>query len=342
MRAQNVAIVGATGIVGQELIKVLAERRFPMGELRLLASDRSVGRPVRVGDRELVVAEATEGSFGDIDLALFAAGTGVSARLAPAAVRAGAVVVDKSAAFRMDDTVPLVVPEVNGRDIAWHRGIIASPNCSTIQLVVALHPLHRVNRIRRVVVSSYQSVSGAGSPAVDELRDQTRAWAEGRAMEPRVIPAQIAFNVVPHIDEFLDNGYTGEEWKLVQETRKIMHEPDLAVTATTVRVPVFVGHSEAVTVEFERPFPPDEARAVLRSAPGVMVVDDPARAQYPLATVAAGTDPVYVGRIRVDVSHPNGLVLWVVGDNLRKGAALNAIQIAELLGVPAPMHASRL
>ncbi|MBI4506389.1 MAG: aspartate-semialdehyde dehydrogenase [Chloroflexi bacterium] len=338
MKGYNVAIVGATGLVGQEFIRVLEQRRFPFAELRLLASDRSVGRQMHAVGRDLVVEEATEDAFRDIELALFSAGTDVSARLAPAAVRAGAVVVDNSAAFRMHDDVPLVVPEVNPEDVAWHRGIIANPNCSTVQMVVALNPLHRVNRIRRVVVATYQSVSGAGAPAVDELREQVHAWAAGRpAGEAQALPQPIAFNVVPHIDAFLDNDYTKEEWKMVQETRKIMHEPDLAVSATTVRVPVFVGHSEAIWVEFERPFPPDEARAVLRQAPGVVVVDDPARKEYPLPTTATGTDPVYVGRIRADLSHPNGLVLWVVADNLRKGAALNAVQIAELLAARAPV-----
>ncbi|MBI2321839.1 MAG: aspartate-semialdehyde dehydrogenase [Chloroflexi bacterium] len=338
MKGYNVAIVGATGLVGQEFIRVLEQRRFPFAELRLLASDRSVGRQMHAAGRELVVKEATEDAFRDIELALFSAGTDVSARLAPAAARAGAVVVDNSAAFRMHDDVPLVVPEVNPEDVAWHRGIIANPNCSTVQMVVALNPLHRVNRIRRVVVATYQSVSGAGAPAVDELREQVQAWAAGQpAGEAQALPQPIAFNVVPHIDAFLDNDYTKEEWKMVQETRKIMHEPDLAVSATTVRVPVVVGHSEAIWVEFERPFPPDEARAVLRQAPGVVVVDDPARKEYPLPTTATGTDPVYVGRIRADLSHPNGLVLWVVADNLRKGAALNAVQIAELLAARAPV-----
>jgi aspartate-semialdehyde dehydrogenase len=337
----NVAIVGATGVVGQAFIAILEQRRFPVRELRLLASDRSVGRQVRVGDREYTVAEATEDAFEGIDLALFSAGTDVSARLAPAAVRAGAVVVDNSAAFRMHEDVPLVVPEVNPQDLATHRGIIANPNCSTIQMVVALNPLHRVNRIRRVIVSTYQSVSGAGAPAIDELREQLRAWVEGAPLQARAFPHQIACNVLPHIDVFLDNGYTKEEWKMVQETRKIMHEPTLPVSATCVRVPVFVGHAEAVTVEFEQPFPPDEVRAILRKAPGVVVVDEPSQARYPLPTDVAGTDPVYVGRIRADASHPNGVVMWIVADNVRKGAALNAIQIAELLTANAAVGTRR-
>jgi aspartate-semialdehyde dehydrogenase len=336
MAGYRVAILGATGLVGREFLKVLAQRRFPVAELRLLASDRSAGSRLSFAGEELPVEAATPDSFRGVEYALFSAGADVSRALAPAAAAAGAVVVDNSAAWRMEPDVPLVVPEVNGADAFTHHGIIANPNCSTIQMVVALNPLHQANPLRRVVVDTYQSVSGTGGPAVDELYAQTRALLAGEAAEPSVYPHQIAFNVLPHIDAFLDNGYTKEEWKMVQETRKIMHVPELPVSATTVRVPVPVGHSEAVHAELTRPMPPAEARAILERAPGVCVVDAPADAQYPLASYAAGRDEVFVGRIRADASHPNGLVLWIVSDNLRKGAALNAVQIAELLsGVPA-------
>ncbi len=331
MAGYRVAILGATGLVGREFLKVLDQRRFPIRELRLLASDRSAGTRLAFAGDELPVEEATPASFEGVEYALFSAGTEISRELAPAAAAAGAVVVDNSAAWRMEPEVPLVVPEVNAADAFTHRGIIANPNCSTIQMVVALFPLHRVTPLRRVVVDTYQSVSGTGSAAVEELDVQTRQILAGEPIAPTVYPHQIAFNVLPHIDAFLDNGYTKEEWKMVQETRKIMHLPDLPVSATTVRVPVPIGHSEAVHAEFARPFPPDEARAVLARAPGLRVVDEPAAARYPLASDAAGRDEVFVGRIRADASHSNGLAFWVVADNVRKGAALNAVQIAELL-----------
>ncbi len=336
MAGYRVAILGATGLVGREFLKVLAQRKFPVAELRLLASDRSAGSRLSFAGEELPVEAATPDSFRGVEYALFSAGADVSRALAPAAAAAGAVVVDNSAAWRMEPDVPLVVPEVNGADAFTHHGIIANPNCSTIQMVVALYPLHQANPLRRVVVDTYQSVSGTGGPAVDELYTQTRALLAGEPAEPSVYPHQIAFNVLPHIDVFLDNGYTKEEWKMVQETRKIMHVPELPVSATTVRVPVPVGHSEAVHAEFARPMLPAEARAILERAPGVRVVDAPAEAQYPLASYAAGRDEVFVGRIRADASHPNGLALWIVSDNLRKGAALNAVQIAELLSGGAP------
>ena len=331
MAGYRVAILGATGLVGREFLKVLAQRKFPIAELRLLASDRSAGSRLPFAGEEIPVEEATPDSFRGVEYALFSAGADVSRQLAPAAAASGAVVVHNSAAWRMEPDVPLVVPEVNGADAFTHQGIIANPNCSTIQMVVALDPLHRVIPLRRVVVDTYQSVSGTGGPAVDELYAQTRALLAGEPARPTVYPHQIAFNVLPHIDTFLDNGYTKEEWKMVQETRKIMHAPDLPVSATTVRVPVPIGHSEAVHAEFARPLAPAEARAILERAPGVRVVDAPAEARYPLASDAAGRDEVFVGRIRADASHPNGLVLWIVSDNLRKGAALNAVQIAELL-----------
>lgn len=329
MKSFNIAIVGATGLVGQEFIRVLEQRSFPMTSIRLYASDRSVGRKLMVNQEELEVQQTTEGSFKDIDIALFSAGADISRHFSPIAAKAGATVVDNSAAFRMEPEVPLVVPEVNPEDIKYHRGIIANPNCSTIQMVVALYPLHKVNPIKRLTVSTYQAVSGTGSAATEELTTQSKLILEGREAVPQVYPYQIAFNVLPEIDIFLDNGYTKEEWKMVEETRKIMHAPDMAISATCVRVPVHIGHSEAVQVEFSKPISPDDARGILAQAPGVKVIDDPNVRLYPYPWLAAGKDEVFVGRIRKDASHPAGLVLWIVADNLRKGAALNAVQIAE-------------
>jgi len=331
MKGTNVAIVGATGMVGQEFIRVLEQRSFPMTSVRLYASDRSHGRKMRIRGEELEVKETTPDSFKGIDIALFSAGADISKQFSPIAARTGAVVVDNSAAFRMDPEVPLVVPEINPEDIEKHKGIIANPNCSTIQMVVALYPLHKVNPIKRITVATYQSVSGTGLAAVDELTVQSKLVLEGKKAVPKVYPYQIAFNVLPEIDVFLENGYTKEEWKLVEETRKIMHAPEIAISATCVRVPVRIGHSEAVQVEFSRPMSPDEARNILSKAPGLTVIDDPSKRAYPYPEMAAGRDDVYVGRIRKDASHPNGLVLWVVSDNIRKGAALNAVQIAEKL-----------
>ncbi|HUV43810.1 MAG TPA: aspartate-semialdehyde dehydrogenase [Dehalococcoidales bacterium] len=329
MKQYRVAIVGATGLVGQEFIRILEQRDFPMSSVRLLASDRSAGRKLFVRHEEIEVEETVPESFENIDIALFSAGGDTSRYFSPMAARAGAVVVDNSSAFRMDPGVPLVVPEVNPEDIKWHRGIIANPNCSTIQMVVALYPLHKVNPIKRVIVDTYQAVSGTGSAAVEELTTQTKQVLEGQEVVSSVYPHQIAFNVLPEIDVFLDNAYTKEEWKMVEETRKIMHANEIAISATCVRVPVFTGHSEAVNIEFSRPMSPDEARQILARAPGVKVLDDTTVSLYPHAWLAAGTDEVYVGRIRQDASHPSGLAMWVVSDNLRKGAALNAIQIAE-------------
>ncbi len=329
MKAYNVAIVGATGMVGQEFIKVLQQRNFPISSVRLYASDRSAGKKLFFGHQEIEVQETSPDSFHGIDIALFSAGSEISRYFSPIAAKSGALVVDNSAAFRMDPKVPLVVPEVNPEDIKWHQGIIANPNCSTIQMVVALYPLHKVNPIKRIVVSTYQSVSGTGAAAVEELTTQAKLVLEGQNVVPHVYPHQIAFNLLPEIDVFLDNGYTKEEWKMVEETRKIMHAEDIAVSATCVRVPVFIGHSEAVNIEFTDPMSPEEARNILAQAPGVKVLDDPSVSLYPQPWLATGTDYVYVGRIRADASHPRGLVMWVVADNLRKGAALNAIQIAE-------------
>jgi aspartate-semialdehyde dehydrogenase len=329
MKEYRVAIVGATGLVGQEFIKVLVQRNFPMASIHLLASDRSVGRKLLVNQREVEVNETTPESFKEIDIALFSAGAEISRYFSPIAAQSGAVVVDNSAAFRMVPSVPLVVPEINAEDIKWHKGIIANPNCSTIQMVVAIYPLHKVNPIKRVVVDTYQSVSGTGSAAIEELTMQAKQVLGGQTTIPHVYPHQIAFNLLPEIDVFLDNGYTKEEWKMVEETRKIMHAEDIAVSATCVRVPVFVGHSESVHIEFSQPMSTDEARRILAQAPGVKILDDPSVSLYPQPWSAAGTDDVFVGRIRRDASHPNGLVMWVVADNVRKGAALNAVQIAE-------------
>ncbi len=331
MRQYKVAVLGATGLVGREFVKVLEQRDFPVAELRLLASERSAGKTLAYRGQDVPVEEADEHSFDGIDIALFSAGAAASKHFAPIAVEAGALVIDNSSAWRMEPEVPLVVPEVNGDDSRFHRGIIANPNCSTIQMVVALNPIHRVNRIRRIVVSTYQSVSGTGSQAIDELLSQTQAVLAYQSVDPRVYPHQIAFNLIPEIDVFLDNGYSKEEWKMVQETRKIMHEPELLVSATTVRVPVLVGHSEAVHVELERKMRAEEAREILSGAPGVVVMDAPSEHLYPLPIYAAGRDEVFVGRIREDASHSHGLVMWIVADNLRKGAALNAVQIAEFM-----------
>ena len=325
----HVAIVGATGMVGQEFIKVLMQRNFPMASIQLYASDRSAGRKVFVGHQELVVKETANDSFDNVDIALFSAGAEISKHFAPIAAKAGALVIDNSAAWRMDPRVPLVVPEVNVDDIKKHRGIIANPNCSTIQMVVALYPLYKVNPMKRITVATYQSVSGTGIAAVEELTKQSKTVIDGGNVVPHVYAHQIAFNLLPEIDVFMENGYTKEEWKMVEETRKIMHAENLAVSATCVRVPVFVSHSEAIHIEFTEYMSPDEARAILSKASGIKVLDDPNVSLYPQPWLAAGTDDVYVGRVRSDASYLNGLVMWVVSDNIRKGAALNAVQIAE-------------
>jgi aspartate-semialdehyde dehydrogenase len=331
MKEPRVAIVGATGMVGQEMRNVLEQRSFPLRSLKLLASERSRGRSLDFRGETISVEVLDEGSLQDIDLALFSAGGSTSKKFAPIAVDAGAVVVDNSSAFRMEPGVPLVVPEVNAQEAFKHKGIIANPNCSTIQLVVVLYPLHKQFTIRRVVITTFQSVSGTGKEAVEELRQQIRDIEEGRRVSAEVYPHQIAYNVLPHIDVFLENGYTREEVKMVDETRKIMGQPDLPVTATAARVPVLIGHSESVNIQFAEPVEPEKAREVLAGAPGVEVVDDPAQNRYPLAVHCEGKDPSYVGRIRKDFSAENALNIWIVSDNLRKGAALNAVQIAELL-----------
>jgi aspartate-semialdehyde dehydrogenase len=325
----NVAVVGATGLVGQEFIRILGQRNFPVASIELLASERSAGENLFFKHQRIEVEEAMPARFRSVDVAFFSAGAEVSRRLSPLAAEAGALVIDNSAAFRMEPWVPLVVPEINPEDIEWHKGIIANPNCSTIQTVVALYPLHKVNPIKRIVVSTYQSVSGTGIAALKELTSETKLVLEGRSTCPHVYSHQIAFNVLPEIDVFLDDGYTKEEQKMLEETRKIMHAPDIAVSATCVRVPVYFGHSEAVNVEFTSPITPEEARKILAQAPGVRILDDPVVSFYPQPWAATASDHIFVGRIRKDASHPRGLVMWIVADNIRKGAALNAVQIAE-------------
>lgn len=329
--ALRVGVVGATGAVGREMLKTLEQRNFPAAQVRALASSRSAGLNVPFRDGQLTVEELTENSFQDMDLALFSAGGGTSEKFAPIAAKAGCVVVDNSSAWRMDPQVPLVVPEVNPDDLSRHKGIIANPNCSTIQMVVVLKPLHDVGRITRVVVSTYQAVSGTGQKAVRELETQVRQMFNMQEPEAQVYPYQIAFNCLPHIDVFLDNDYTKEEMKMVLETKKIMGDDSIRLTATTVRVPVFYGHSESVNVETEKKITPAEARAILSQAPGVKVLDNPREKIYPMPIHAAGEDLTFVGRIREDETIANGLNLWIVADNLRKGAALNAVQIAEVL-----------
>ena len=329
MKEARVVLVGATGAVGRVFLQVLEEGSFPLEALRLCASHRTVGKRLPFKGGEVEVEEANRALFQWADIVFVSVTSDISRELAPMAVEAGAVVIDDSSAFRMDPQVPLVVPEINAQDLGHHQGIISIPNCVTTPLAMVLWPLHQVNPIRRVIVDTYQSVSGTGGAALEELRTQTQQVLAGEEVTPQVYPHQIAFNVLPHIEPFLENGYTREEWKLVEETRKIMHTPEMAISATCVRVPVNVGHCEAVHVELTETMTPGEAREVLATFPGVRVVDDPAQNQYPLPTMAAGIDDVLVGRIRQDVSHPRSLALWIVVDNLRKGAATNAVQIAQ-------------
>jgi aspartate-semialdehyde dehydrogenase len=327
----TVAVVGATGVVGRTMIQVLAERRFPVGELRLLASGRSAGSTVSADGRTLTVGEATPEAFEGVDIALFSAGGDVSRQLAPEAAARGATVIDNSNGWRMDPAVPLIVSQVNPEDGEWHEGIIANPNCSTMQLVPVLMALRDSVGIERVVVDTYQSVSGTGAEALAELETQIRAHIAGEPKVAGVYPHPIAFNVLPEIDVFLENGYSREEWKVVTESRKILHLPELRISCTAVRVPVFVSHSEAVHVETGRPMTPQEARRAFAAVPGVVVMDDPVEHLYPTPIQAAGKDDIFVGRVRTDPSVERGLAFWVVSDNLRKGAATNAVQIAELL-----------
>ena len=332
-RSLTIAVVGATGAVGRTMIQVLTERGFPVGELRLLASGRSVGRMVSAAGRTLEVTEATPEAFEGVDIALFSAGADVSAELAPQAAARGATVIDNSSAWRMDPSIPLVVSQVNAADLAWHEGIIANPNCSTMQLAPVLMALRDSVGLERVIVDTYQAVSGTGAEAIAELEGQIRAHVAGQAKTASVYPHPIAFNALPEIDDFLDNGYTKEEWKVVTESRKILHLPDLRISCTAVRIPVFVSHSEAVHVETREPVTPDRARALFAAVPGVVVQDDPAHHAYPLASNAAGRDEIFVGRVRQDpsIADRRGLAFWVVADNLRKGAASNTVEIAEAL-----------
>ncbi len=331
MKKYNVAIAGATGAVGGAMLDVLARKNFPINELRLLASERSVGKKLTFQGKEIAVQLLSKDAFTGIDIALFSAGATRSLDFAPAAAAAGAVVIDNSSAYRMDPEVPLVVPEVNPHAIAQYknRGIIANPNCSTIQMLVALKPIHDKVKIKRIVVSTYQAVSGTGAPAIEELKAQVLAYAKGEPLNHEVYPHQIAFNCLPHIDSFLDNGYTKEEMKMVNETRKIFEDNSIGVTATTVRVPVIYGHSEAVNIETEQKITAAEVKELMATAPGVKLVDDPANNVYPMAIDCAGSFETLVGRIREDESIANGINLWVVSDNILKGAALNAVQIAE-------------
>lgn len=328
----NVAIMGATGAVGQEMLRTLEVRQFPCKSLKLLASERSLGKKFPFRGRLVPVEKLTPESFEGVDLVLASAGASISREFAPHAVRAGAVVVDNTSAFRMDPTIPLVVPEANAEALEKHNGIIANPNCSTAQMIIALAPIHRAVGIKRLVITTFQSVSGTGQKAIEECLRQTRDLLDGKkSVECKVYPHQIAFNCLPHIDQFGPNGYTKEEMKMVHETRKILCDESIAVTATTVRVPVLRGHSESVNVETCRRITADEVRELLREAPGCVVVDDPSKNDYPTAIYAEGRDETFVGRIRDDISNPNAIEMWIVADNLRKGAALNAVQIAEEL-----------
>ncbi len=327
----NVAVAGATGAVGRKILEILEERSFPLESLKLLASSRSAGSELEFKGGKIRVEELRQDSFSGVDIALFSAGAGVSREFAPAAVKSNCVVIDNSSAFRMEPEIPLVVPEVNPNAIGNDPGIIANPNCSTIQMVVALKPIHDKFKIKRVVVSTYQSVSGSGQKAIEELKNQALELLNGKTIKSNVYPHQIAFNCLPHIDKFLDNGYTKEEMKMVNETRKIMEDDSIQVSPTTVRVPVFFSHSEALNVETEGPITASAVRELLGFRSEVCVVDDPANNAYPLATISEGKDEVFVGRIRDDIFRERAINFWVVSDNLRKGAALNAVQIAELL-----------
>lgn len=330
-RSPHVAVVGATGAVGIEMIKTLERRNFPVGKLTLLASARSAGKKLKAGPREIAVQELTPKSFEGVEIALFSAGGSISKEFAPIAANAGCVVVDNSSAFRMDDSVPLIIPEINAADLKSHKGIIANPNCTTAVTLMALYPLHQAFHVRRIFASSYQAVSGTGAKAIEELQRQVFQVVHGKPITREVYPHQIAFNVLPHVDSFLPNGYTKEEMKMQNEGRKIMHHPTFRASVTCVRVPVYRAHSVAVSAEFEKPVSVDAARDVLKKAPGLDVVDDTANNQYPLPLYAAEKDNCEVGRLRLDCAMENGLAFWVSGDQLLKGAALNAIQIAEEL-----------
>ena len=325
----KIALIGATGAVGQVFLRILEERNFPASDIRLCASERSFGKKIKVRGEKLIVEEATPQLLSEVDFVFISASGSVSRQMAPLAVDQGAIVIDKSSAFRMDPAVPLVVPEINPGDLHDHHGIIASPNCTTTPMVMALKPLNEANPAKRIVAASYQSVTGTGASAGEELLAQSRDVLDGKDASMNVYPHQIAFNVLPHVEEFLENGYTTEEMKMQNETRKILHAPDLKVSTTCVRVPVMVSHAEAINVEFTDPISPGEVREILSTMPGVRVVDDPQANVYPMPVQSEGEDDVFVGRIRKDISLDNGIAMWLTCDNLRKGAALNAIQIAE-------------
>ena len=329
MNECSIAIVGATGAVGQVFLNILEERDFPLKSVRLCASERSVGKKLKLRGEEIEVELATPELLGEVDFAFIAASTAISRELAPLAAENGAIAIDDSSAFRMQDNVPLVVPEVNGDDLEYHEGIVSIPNCTTTPLVMALKPLHEQNAVRRVIAATYQSVTGTGAAAAQELRDQSGDILAGKEANAEVYPHQIAFSVLPHVEPFWDNGYTNEEMKMQNETRKIMHAPDIRVSSTCVRVPVVVSHSEAVNVEFSDAISPGEVREILAGAPGIRVVDDPGSNVYPTPIEAEGQDDVFVGRIREDIAFDNGIAMWLSCDNLRKGAALNSLQIAE-------------
>ena len=345
MQDLTIAVVGATGAVGAEFLRIVETRYPTLPKLKLMASSRSAGKIITVGGKDLVVEEAAVDSFDDVDIAFISASSAVSHKLAPAAVEAGAVVIDDGSAFRMEDKVPLVVPEVNGSDVEWHEGIISIPNCSTTPLVMAAHPLHQVNPIKRIVADTYQSVSGAGGGAMDTLREQTERLMDSDYLTIKSEEGQVAYNVVPQIDRFMETGYTFEEQKMRQESQKILHAPEIQISATCVRVPVYISHSASVHIEFTRPMVVEEATKLLSAMPGITVLGDQDTGEYPMPWDVAGEDDVFIGRIRQDMSHPNGLVMWIVSDNLRKGAALNSLQIAEELvyrGRLKPKSASEL
>lgn len=327
----RIGVMGATGAVGTVMLKILAERHFPVTELRALASHRSAGKKIKFNNQMIEVQEMKENSFEDLDIVLASAGGSISKQFATHVKAAGAVMIDNTSAFRMDPQVPLVVPEVNPEDVNWHQGLIANPNCTTIIMLTALKPLHDAACIRRIICSSYQAVSGSGVAAMQELENQVKQFAAGQPLQTEAYPYQIAFNVLPHVDTFQDNGYTREEMKMVNETKKMLHDDSIKVSATCVRVPVFTSHAESLQIETETKLTVNEARQLLESAPGIKVVDDPANLSYPMPLHTSDQDDVWVGRIREDLSHPHGLALWVAGDQLRKGAATNAVQIAELL-----------
>ncbi|OYQ63813.1 aspartate-semialdehyde dehydrogenase [Pseudanabaena sp. SR411] len=330
-RKYNVAILGATGAVGTELLALLAERNFPLGKLKVLASERSAGKPISFAGQDLIIEAVTESSFDNVDIVLASAGGSISKKWLPIATKAGAISIDNSSAFRMHPDVPLVVPEVNPEAAAQHKGIIANPNCTTILMTVAIYPLHQVQPIQRIVVSTYQSASGAGARAMEEVKVQSQAMLNGEPAIPEILPYPLAFNLFPHNSPMTENSYCEEEMKMVNETRKIIGDHDIRITATCVRVPVLRAHSEAINLEFAHPFNPDKAREILATAAGVELVEDFTKNYFPMPIDASGKDDVLVGRIRQDISHPNGLELWICGDQIRKGAALNAVQIAELV-----------